>query len=260
LKKKDLRIFKLLEMLRMHHRLNIATVVEKLQISEATARRLFSELESQNKLIRTHGGVQLAPELESGYSFKVSAAMYTTEKKIIGIAAAKEVRSGDKIFLDSGTTVLKMSDALAERIRRHEIKDITVVTNSISYINNLAEVCNVLLVGGFMRPERLDICGPLAENNLQKYHFNKSFFGADAISLTGELMTTDELTGKINRIAIEHSQKNFLLATSDKFGKTSFVSYQKLNSNFTIFTDFKINKTFCKKLKKIFTGPIIINE
>ena len=250
MKKSDLRTLKLLEMLRAHKRLDIATVVSELKISEATARRMFATLEAENKLIRIHGGIQLAPELESDYSFKVSAARQREEKTAIGTAAAQEIANGDRIFLDSGTTVLKMAEALADRIRRGELSNITVVTNSISCINNLAETCKVLLVGGTMRPERLDVCGPLAESNLAKYRFDKSFFGADAISKDGEFMATDEATCRMNEIAMEHSKQKFLLVSSDKFGKSSFISYGRLDSEFTILTDNKLNAAFQKSLKK----------
>jgi DeoR family transcriptional regulator, fructose operon transcriptional repressor len=256
LNKTHLRTIKLLEMLREQKRLDIATVVKTLKICEATARRLFSVLETEGKLIRVHGGIQMAPQLESDYSYRASAVKQQAEKNAIGLASANVVSSGEKIFLDSGTTVLKMAEALAGRIRRGEVKDITVVTNSMSYLNNLAEVCKVLLVGGAIRPERRDVCGPIAESNLAKFRFDKTFFGTDAISLEGDLMATDEATCRMNEIAIEQSAKNYLLATADKFGQSSFVEFGRLNSKFTVFTDPKISPATIKTLKK--TKAVII--
>lgn len=248
--KTRLRTVKLLEMLREQKRLDIATVVDALKISEATARRLFSELEAEGKLIRIHGGVQIAPQLASDYSYRTSAARQQAEKNAIGLAAAEVVEDGERIFLDSGTTVLKMAEALAGRIRRGELKNIIVVTNSMSYLNNLAEVCKVLLIGGSIRPERRDVCGPIAESNLAKFRFDKTFFGADAISPDGEIMATDEATCRMNEIAIGQSTRNYLLATSDKFGQSSFIAYGRLNSKMTVFTDKKISSATIRNLKK----------
>ena len=245
-------------MLREKKRLDIATVVKKLNISEATARRLFSSLETDGKLIRIHGGIQLAPELESAYSFKVSAAMNKEEKTQIGFFAAQSVKSGERIFLDSGTTVMKMAEALAKRIRSGELENLLVVTNSISCINNLAEVCKITLIGGTMRPERLDVCGPVAENNLTKYHFDKTYIGADAISLQGEIMATDEATCHINEIAIAQSQKNIVLAAANKFAKSSFISFGNLDSKYVVYTDSSLPAKKLSMLKKTKAEIILV--
>ena len=46
----------LMNRLRIKGRLELADVVEFLEIAESTARRLFSRLEAEGKLIRIHGG------------------------------------------------------------------------------------------------------------------------------------------------------------------------------------------------------------
>ncbi|MHC4874541.1 MAG: DeoR/GlpR family DNA-binding transcription regulator, partial [Planctomycetota bacterium] len=205
MKKQEIREANLIEMLKTSHRLAIADVIEHLGISEATARRLFAKLESEKKLIRTHGGIQATPELRSDYSFLTSAASRNPEKEKIGRKAAEKVKNNDQLFLDAGTTVLKMAEALAFRIQKGELKNIIVFTNSLSLTNNLAGYCEVILIGGKIRPERRDVCGPLARQNLEKYRFDKVFCGVDAISSDGELMTTDPETAEINALFISRS-------------------------------------------------------
>lgn len=228
MKKDAIRQIRLLEMLSEKKRLDIRTVVEALSISEATARRLFTDLEKSGKLIRTHGGIQAAPEIAPDYSFRRSSVLHTPEKNAIGAAAARHVNSGDRIYLDSGTTVLKMADALASRIRHGEVSGISIVTNSLSCMDNLSELTEVILTGGIIRPERRDICGPLAEKNLSLYHFDKAFLGADAISANGDLLTTDDRTAIMNEMVIRNSGTIFILADSSKFGSKAFVTYSNL--------------------------------
>ena len=79
--KQKLREIKLLELLKSRGRLDVATVTSKLAVSEATARRLFAELEKGGKLLRVHGGIQAAPELSNDYSFRLSAAQNTAAKE-----------------------------------------------------------------------------------------------------------------------------------------------------------------------------------
>ncbi len=243
MKKDAIRQIRLLEMLSEKKRLDIRTVVEALSISEATARRLFTDLEKSGKLIRTHGGIQAAPEIAPDYSFRLSSVQHTPEKNAIGAAAAMHINSGDRIYLDSGTTVLKMADALASRIRHGEISGISIVTNSLSCMDNLSELTEVILTGGIIRPERRDICGPLAEKNLSLYHFDKAFLGADAISANGDLLTTDDRTAIMNEMVIRNSGTVFILADSSKFGSKAFVTYANLNGiNATIIFDDKLSQ------------------
>ena len=102
--KYERRTIRLLEMLQLNKRLDVKTVAEELDISEATARRFFSQLEDEGKVIRVHGGVQLAQQLGYDYSFRVQAAHRQHQKTMIGVRAAELVNDHDRIFLDSGTT------------------------------------------------------------------------------------------------------------------------------------------------------------
>ena len=60
----------LMNRLRIKGRMELTEVVNYLQISESTARRLFSRLETEGKLIRVHGGIQLSGKNPLEYSFE----------------------------------------------------------------------------------------------------------------------------------------------------------------------------------------------
>ena len=97
--KYERRTIRLLEMLQLNKRLDVKTVAEELDISEATARRFFSQLEEEGKVIRVHGGVQLAQQLGYDYSFRIQAAHNQEQKTLIGAHAAALIKDGDRIFL-----------------------------------------------------------------------------------------------------------------------------------------------------------------
>jgi DeoR/GlpR family transcriptional regulator of sugar metabolism len=249
-KKYERRTIKLLEMLQLNKRLDVKTVANSLSISEATARRFFSQLEDEGKVIRVHGGVQLAQALGYDYSFRVQAAHRQEQKALIGAQAAELVDNEDRIFLDSGTTVLKLAEALSLKVQTGGLKDIVVLTNSISHVETVARWCKVILVGGEIRAERLDVCGSVAEKTLMLFYMDKAFFGADAISATGGCMTTDERTSTINEIAVERAEKSYVLADSSKFNKTSFIRYASIEEIDTIFTDSGISNDTLEAYRK----------
>jgi DeoR/GlpR family transcriptional regulator of sugar metabolism len=244
------RTTKLLGLLQSTEKLDIATVVNTLKISEATARRLFTLLENEGKVIRIHGGVRLAPELEYDYSFRALASRRKEQKTAIGEVATETVDDGDRLFLDSGTTILRFAEALSRKIQAGELKGVSVVTNSLSHIETLSSCCKVILTGGEIRTERRDVCGSVAEKNLAQYHFNKVFLGADAINIDNGFMTSDEKTAEICRIAISNSDKIFVLADSEKFNRKSFVTYAEIGSVEEIITDSNIDRKTMKSFEK----------
>ena len=256
--KNELRTAKLLEMLHVDKRIDVRTVAGALEISEATARRFFSQLEEQGKVIRVHGGVQLAPQLGYDYSYRVSITHRQKEKAFIGRAAADLVEDHDRIFLDSGTTVLKMAEALSMKMQTGRLKNIVVLTNSISHIETVARLCKVILLGGEIRVERRDVCGSVTEKNLMLFHVSKAFLGADAISSKGGFMTTDERTANINEMVVERSDAAFVLTDSRKFNKSSFIRYASIRDVEAIITDDGIEPDQARELRNSGTRVEIV--
>ena len=105
-----------------------------------------------------------------------------------------------------------------------------MVTNSLVIHERLAENAEVILLGGKVRLERCDVCGPAAERAVGTYHFDRAFFGADAISVKGGFMTTDEFTSRMNELAIENSERFYVLAAPEKFSRNSFITYAPVSA------------------------------
>jgi DeoR family transcriptional regulator, fructose operon transcriptional repressor len=247
MKKSDARSSRLLEMLQMQRKLDVRTVVDSMGISEATARRLFARLDKEGKVIRTHGGVRLAPHLGSDYSYYLSASHRSREKAAIGRAAADLVASGDRLYLDSGTTVLKLAEELALRLQAGTLKDLIALTNSLVLVEALARWCKVILLGGEVRTERRDVCGPISEETLRRFHVTRAFLGADAVHLGSGFMTTDERTAKLNEIILKNAAHSCVLADSEKFHRESFVSYAALGEVELLLTDGSLPETVMRE-------------
>lgn len=235
--KTDVRTIKLVEMLQNEHRVDVDSVSKNLGISEATVRRLFAHAEHEGKVIRVHGGVQLAPLVGHDYSYRLSAAHRSKQKTFIGNAAAAIVGDNERLFLDSGTTVLKLAEALSVKIQTGRLNNIVVLTNSLTHVETLASWCKVILLGGEIRVERRDVCGSLAERIIHMFHVDKAFFGADAVDIPSGYMTTDERTSRISELVMDHSDQSFVLVDSQKFDTTSFVRFAAIDEVDAVYTD-----------------------
>ena len=141
----ELRRIKLMGMLRFGKRLSIGNVAEHLDISESTARRFIGQMEKKGEVTRVYGGVQLAPKLSLEHTFNVSLSNREKEKCIIGQRVAEIVCDHDRIFLDSGTTVYRMTEALSIRIQSSQLDNLGVLTNSIIHLETMAPWCKTIL-------------------------------------------------------------------------------------------------------------------
>jgi DeoR/GlpR family transcriptional regulator of sugar metabolism len=240
--KLNLRKNAIIRMLSVNDFLKFDELVKKLNVSDATIRRTLVKLEEEGKIIRTHGGARLFYPRQSIYQFNKKSSINVEQKIAIGKAAAKIIKSNEVIFLDSGTTVLRVAEAAALRIKSEQLNDLTVITNSIMVAEVLGDLCKVILLGGQIRLYRKDVFGPLVEKNIKMFRARKAFIGADGLTLEEGLMTTDEYTSKIDEEMINGSKQIILVADSTKFNRLSFVSYAHLKDIDICITDKDIDE------------------
>lgn len=251
-KKRESHQEKILKHLRLYGRLTVQEAGDILDASAATVRRCFNELEKQGRILRIHGGAVPAVQKDStDYEFQLQVLSRIREKILIGREAASLIREHDRLFFDSGTTVLECGNALCKRISEGELHDITVLTNSLAYNNTLVHHCSVFLTGGAIRCGRMDLHGNAALQGISRYHYTKAFLGADAIGEDGTLYTTDEETAALAAAAIKHCDELIILSDSEKLCKNAFVAYGKLTGNkCTLITDSSAPFAFLSKLQK----------
>ena len=250
---------KILKLLRSHGQLQVVSVAAALGMSDATIRRHFTFLEQQGHLLRVHGGCRLPVSGDAAtYLFQREAASQVCEKRVIGETAAKLFTDRDRLFFDSGTTVLECGHSLCTRLEAAELNDVHVVTNSLAFGASLAQHCPVVLTGGNIRSSRMDLAGMVTLQHLERYHFTKAVLGADGIAEDGTLTTTDEETSLLAAAVVARSQKVLILADSSKLGRRSFVPYASLKGeSFTLVTDSDADPAILAKLQKLGIGILL---
>jgi DeoR family transcriptional regulator, fructose operon transcriptional repressor len=242
---------KLMELLQTYRRLEISQVADWLEVSETTARRMCTKLESTKKVIRVHGGVQLSEQYINDYSYHNKELHNLHEKVAIGNYCASLIKSGERIFCDSGTTIHQFVLGLVNRIKAGEVGDIVILSNSLANFDPIANYCKVILLGGEVRLSRLDVCGSVAEEVLKKFHITKAFLGADAISTNKGFMTTDERTSQLNEIVLSDAETSYVLVDSSKFDKSSFISYAVPEMIDEVVTDWNLDAAIKTKFEQL---------
>lgn len=238
-----------LEKLIASKRLSLQEVMDALGVSQSTARRIFNNLESSGKAIRTHGGISLLNENLFEYSFDSVLKSHVEEKRRIGKAAAGTLRDGEVIYVDCGTTALSFCLNACNLIKEGNVRDIKIFTNSLANVEILSEATEVTLIGGTYRPNRKDFAGYIAESAIKQLQFDKCFLGSDgvAIPLFG---ATDFDTARLNQLVIAKSKQVALLCDSSKFGKKSLISFAQPGEIHTIITDANLSPAEQEKIKR----------
>jgi DeoR/GlpR family transcriptional regulator of sugar metabolism len=160
-------------------RVAVIDLSEKLGLSAATIRSDLDALANQGLLTRTHGGAISVNHVESELSFQVRTRLSETQKQRIGTAAAGMVQDGEAIALDASTTALALAKQLKTR------RELTVITNGLFIALELLDAAGIttLMPGGFLRRDSVSLVGSEGHDFINRYNFQKGFFGAKGLTL-----------------------------------------------------------------------------
>ena len=155
------------------------------------------------------------------------------EKERIGIEAAKLIKDGDYIMLDSGTTTLEVARHLD---KFHELH---IVTNAMNIATELAKYkrFDVVFLGGNVRQNSLSTVGPLALSVLRNFSRYKLFLGVDSFSIENGISTPSLEEALLNQIMVQQADKVIAVFDSSKFNKRSYVHVADVNELDCIITD-----------------------
>src|SRR5438874_2018538 len=79
----------------------------------------------------------------------------------------------------------------------------------------------LVVTGGYARPESYELVGPLAERSLAGLNLDVVFLGVDGISLTRGLSTHHEVEAHTNLALIERSRRVVVVADASKLGRVA---------------------------------------
>lgn len=211
---------------------SVTRLCELTGASEATIRRDLTILSRQGRLNKVHGGAVLASGTFQGEEPDVSTKtlLHRDEKDRIAHYAAGLVNDDDVVYLDAGTTTVRMVEYLKG-------SGATFVTNGISCAQRLMELgLRGYVLGGFLKPGTWAVVGAGALEELGKYNFTKAFLGINGITIRQGFTTPDPEEAAIKTKASERSYLTFVLADSSKFELVSAVTVLPLEKA-TIITE-----------------------
>jgi DeoR/GlpR family transcriptional regulator of sugar metabolism len=228
------------EYLEIHQIARSSTLSDLLKASEATIRRDLEYLEMQGIVERTHGGAILSQRLPKEPAYAHSAQAHPEEKRAIGRAAAMLVEDGDTVFLNSGTTTTEVLRSL--RLRT-DLPNTTLITSNVTAALEARDApCEVILLGGTLRPRSNSVAGRFAIEMLKQVYAKKCFVGVDGISLKYNITTPSSAEAEIAAVMIERTRGlAVIVADSSKWGVVSNFEMAKMDQIQALVTDESIS-------------------
>ena len=213
----------ILDILKTEGTVTVSKLSVTLGVTEETVRRDLEKLEAKELLRRTHGGALPIDGGNYELSFEKRKTLNVEAKQALAKKAVECIASGDSIFLDASTTTFYMAKELKN------MKNITVITNSIRVINELGGVdgIKVIAIGG-MVSDNQSFVGTMAENyNTDNYFADKMFFSSKGIGGLNIILEGNEQECYIKQRMIKNSRVHYYLCDKSKIGR---VGYMKLAS------------------------------
>lgn len=212
--------------------IRVAQLAAELNVTPETIRRDLEKLDSEGKLIRTHGGAMAVETDRRELPLDIRETINLDQKRIIARRAVQEIMPGDVIALDASSTAHELAKIIPDI-------QITVITNALSVWTELLPrtAVRVILTGGIVDRPSMSMVGPVAEHSLDRFHVHKLFFSCRGLDLArGLSVTADEHAG-IKRRMIDLCAKAYLLIDSSKFDVRSVEFFAPVDAMDMILTD-----------------------
>ena len=215
--------------------ITVNEIMDRFGVSVETVRRDFDVLASEGFLNKVYGGASLKKRTSAMPKSLVDQAFADGKERVVA-RALRFMKPGDTIFLDHSNYVYRMCKGLMNM-------EITVLTNSLSVMNQLSKSSTIQLigVGGRYDSNEQTFLGPTASEYLKRFQVDRAFFSCKSFDMSRGLAVADERVADMQRTIIECAEQSYLLADHSMFGKVSFARFCDFDDIQYIFTDEKVD-------------------
>ena len=238
----------ILELVESRGRVRVAELADLLGVAEPTVRKDIADLDRQHLLRRTHGG---ALAIRPAYDPELATrARHNVEgKRAIAKACLARIADGNAVYLDSGTTILALTEELRLALTgpaggrgesggsRHP-RQVNVLTNAVGVAQVLADVPTVrhTVLGGHYRTLGGCFVGPLALEAVRQFTVNTAFVGVTGLSTAG-FTVSDVAEAELKNAVMDQARRVVVVMDHTKIGAHDFRKVCDLDRVDAIVTD-----------------------
>lgn len=194
---------------------DVASLADRLAVSQATVRRDLSALERQGLVDRRWGGARAHVAVRYREDFARRAAERTEARRAVAWAAAALVEPNMVVGLSGGTTLTLVARMLRGR-------PVNVVTNAVNVAAELygARGTKVIVSGGALKANSYELVGAAADAIIRTYHVDLFLFSCSGVGADG-FYRRDRAEAAVVRTFRSVSARNVILLDRGKLGRTN---------------------------------------
>lgn len=254
--KRSRRMISILDLLAERGTVALTDLSGTLGISAATARRDLADLADQRLIVRTHGGARLI-DSRNELPVNLRDTRFQEAKRAIAAAVAEIIpRQRYAVALSGGSTAANVARALAS----HD--ELTIVTNSLTIAQLVTTYpqLKVIMTGGILRPESLELVGVLAENTFNAINLGTAILGTDGITAAGGVTTHDETEARTNNAMVTHAQRVIVVADGSKVGRLALAQVATIEQVDMIVTDSSADAVSLDEIRSAGVTVIVVDH
>ena len=223
--------------------MRVSDLSRELGASVVTIRTDLDSLEQDGYLERVQGGAIQKARVNADWLELESRQ--DAEKRRIAEEAARHLKDGSTLFINSGTTTRHLAVALKQH------KSLNVVTNSLAVSMELGNIpsIHVILLGGEINTQYAFTYGEDAREQLKHYQADWAVLSIDGISDPAGVTTFHAEEAVVDRMMMDRARKTMIIADYTKVGRAGFPCLHRLDGTLELVTDEKCSRTEVKKLE-----------
>ena len=187
--------------------------------SPETIRRDLSLLANKGLLRRIHGGaIRINKSVLNEDKFSTRMNIQQQEKESIAKYAASLLKSGDTLFIDTGSTTIYFAKEIAK------IPKLTVITNSMLIASHLAANAiepKIFLLGGHYDTATSFTYGYETISQIKKFHTDYAFLTVGSIHNTAGCMDFNIDSANVAHTMLKQAKIGVIMCDSSKFEQVS---------------------------------------
>lgn len=202
-------------------------------VSMNTVRRDIADLLQRGHLKKVYGGVSAGNRPPSVIPISERSIRNDRAKQAIGKLAASLVQDNMSIFLDSGSTTMRILPYLADK------QNVTVISHSLMALYEAAKYpsLHVIALGGMYNWVTSSFVGANTLDELSKMAINLVFLASTGVTLERGLTNTTYFEVEVKQTVARQNKNLVLMADHTKFGHDALLTFCNFEDLSAVVTD-----------------------
>lgn len=197
---------------------SIRMLTEQLGVSRETIRKDIELLAQDHKLEKIRGGATKIRTSELPIMRR--SKLNIQGKSLIAQYLASQIPNGASLFLDNGSSVLALAQALSQH------NNLMVYTNDLKVAEVIAPAtAELVIIGGRVDVTEMAVQGIEALESVARYRADFAIVSAGGISPSAFLTDFSREASSMRHLMLSQSQQPIILADSEKFGVVGHVVF-----------------------------------